>query len=91
MKILGLAVNKINNIYNENKKAIEKKESISDKDSIEISSIGKSLSSYSIDNNYMMSDKKLESIRRDIKNGTYSKSSTVVAKKIIDNIKGREI
>lgn len=91
MKIYGVGVNKVNNIYNENKKNIEKRKETLDRDSIEISSIGKSLSECSIDKNYIVSDEKVESIKKEIENGTYHKDTNLVAQKILDHINGRGI
>lgn len=91
MKINGAGVNKIVNLYNNNAKAVEKKETVKKSDTVEISSIGKSLSSYSVDGNFETSAEKLESIRKQISSGTYKSNSEMTAKKIIDIIKGREV
>lgn len=91
MKINGVSVNKVVNLYSSNKKVSEKSQVKVSKDTIQISSEGKSLSSLSVEGSYGNSPEKIESIRNKISQGTYRADSTLTAKKIIDSIKGRGI
>ncbi|HCW03413.1 MAG TPA: flagellar biosynthesis anti-sigma factor FlgM, partial [Clostridium sp.] len=82
---------KVINLYKTNKK-IEVKETRKDQgDSIEISSLGKSLSHMNLDENFQVSEKQIEQIRNEISNGTYNIDSKLVAEKMISFMKGREI
>ncbi|MBU3202942.1 flagellar biosynthesis anti-sigma factor FlgM [Clostridium algidicarnis] len=77
--------------YGENKKVNESNKSISKKDSIEISSTARSLSDMSIDNIDMIKDeKKVESIKLSVENGTYKVNSKDLADKMLKIMKGRE-
>ncbi|MCT8976143.1 flagellar biosynthesis anti-sigma factor FlgM [Clostridium sp. CX1] len=87
MKINGVNPSKIVNLYANNKKTIEKKEQVQQKDSIQISSVAKSLSSYSIDDKFINSKEKIERLKSEISNGTYNKDSKLVAAKILEEIK----
>lgn len=91
MKINGVGVNKIINLYNNNKKVAENNSVKNNKDRIEISSLGKSLSSLSVEENFENSTEKLEKIKNQISQGTYKADSTQTAKKMIDIIKGRGV
>lgn len=91
MKINGVGPSKIVNLYNNNKKVESKKEVEQKKDSLEISTAGKSLSTMSLDKNYVTSPEKLEEIKKSIAQGTYKPSSKQIADKMIDIIKGRDI
>jgi len=87
MKINGVNPSKLLNLYSKQAKNIEKKTEVSQKDSIEISSLGKNLSSYSLDDNFINSNEKIEAIKNQIANGTYSRDSKMVAAKILEEIK----
>lgn len=91
MKINGTSINKIVNIYSGNKKVNEKSTISNSKDTIQISSLGKSLSSLALDGNNDNSPEKIESLRNQISRGTYKADSSLTAKKMIDIIKGRGI
>ncbi|WP_125152123.1 flagellar biosynthesis anti-sigma factor FlgM [Clostridium rectalis] len=92
MKVNRTIPSKVLSLYGENKKSIQSKKvgEVKSKDSIQISSVGKSLSSYSIEDKFINSKEKLEKLKEAIKNGTYNRDSKVIAKKIIDCIKKRE-
>lgn len=92
MKINGISANKILNSYGDNKKRIETKEVKKEKssDTIQISSVGKSLSSYSIDEKCVNSKEKIEKLREEISKGTYNRDSKLVAKGLIDAMRNRE-
>lgn len=91
MKISGTGVNKIVNIYEKNNKKIEKTKEVVKKDLLEISKIGKSLSSFAVDDKKSISQEKLEKIKSEIANGTYKVDGKLVAQKMIDIMKGREV
>lgn len=91
MKISGTGINKIINIYEKNNKKIEKTKEVEKKDSLEISKIGKNLSSFAVDDKKSISQEKLEKIRNEIANGTYNVDGKLVAQKMIDIMKGREV
>lgn len=92
MKVNGISSNKILNSYGDNKKRIESKDIKKGKssDTIEISSLGKSLSSYSIDEKGVNSKEKVEKIRQEISKGTYNRDSRLIAQGLIDAIKNKE-
>ncbi|SFC60429.1 flagellar biosynthesis anti-sigma factor FlgM [Clostridium uliginosum] len=87
-----MSINRINaqtvaNIYNTNSnKVISKVNKKEETDRIEISSLGKSLKDYSLDNN-IDNTKKVEEIREKIVNGTYSVDAKLTARSILDSIK----
>jgi len=89
MKINGINPNKILNVYAKQVKNIEKKTEVQQKDSIQISSLGKNLSAYSLDDKFVNSNEKIEAIKNQIANGTYSVDSKLVAAKILEEIKGK--
>lgn len=89
MKINGVNPSKIVNLYSNQVKNVGKKTEISQKDSIQISSLGKNLSSYSLDDKFVNSNEKIETIRNEIANGTYSRDSKLVAAKILEEIKDK--
>lgn len=91
MKISGTGINKIINIYEKNNKKIEKTKEVVKKDSLEISKIGKNLSSFAVDDKKSISQEKLEKIRNEVANGTYKVDGKLVAQKMIDIMKGREV
>jgi negative regulator of flagellin synthesis FlgM len=91
MKINNVGVNKVINLYSNNKRVEEKNTVKSSKDTIEISSLGKSLSSFSVEDSFESSPEKIERLRKEVSQGTYKADSKLVAKKILDAIKGRGI
>jgi negative regulator of flagellin synthesis FlgM len=90
MKIDGVKNNVIN-FYKKNAVKTETVVATSKKDTIELSSAGKSLSALSLDDKLINSKEKIEAIRNEIKQGTYKMDSSLTAKKIIDIMKGRDI
>jgi len=88
MKINGINSSKPVNFYNKNNVEKSLKSETISKDSIHISSIGKSLSSYSLDDKLVNSKERVESIKKSIENGTYKVDTKLVAQKIIDNMDG---
>lgn len=91
MKVEGVNLNNVINIYKKVKNVEGKKVNNVSNDSVQISSIGKSLSNYSIETDLFKSDEKINALRNQISQGTYNKSSELTAKKMIDIIKGRSV
>lgn len=91
MKINGITPSKVISIYSVSKKEAVKETKNREGDKIEISSLGKSLSSLSLEGNLQCSDKRIEQLRNEISNGTYKPDSKLVAQKMINLIKGREV
>ena len=91
MKINGINMNKVTKIYNENKKVENKSLPKTKQDSLEISTLGKSLSEMHNDESFINSEKKIEAIKNQVSMGTYKADSTLIAKNIMDVIKGRGI
>lgn len=87
MKVNGINPNKVINLYSEHKKTIEKKDQVQKNDTVQISSLGKSLSSYSLDDKFINSNEKIEKLTNEVKNGTYNIDSKLVAAKIIEEMK----
>lgn len=87
MKVNGINPNKVINLYSEHKKSIEKKDQVQKNDTVQISSIGKSLSSYSLDDKFINSKEKIARLTNEVKNGTYNIDSKLVAAKIIEEMK----
>lgn len=86
MKINGVNPSKVVNLYAQNKKNVDKKEQVSKKDSIEISSLGKNLSTYSLDENFVNPKEKIEKLKNQVESGTYNIDSKSIAKKILENM-----
>lgn len=89
MKITGASVNKVINMYGRNKSEVSKSKEITKKDYIEISQLGKNLSTFSSDEPTGISSEKLERIRSEISKGTYKVDARLVAEKMVDAMKGR--
>lgn len=90
MKINGINNNNVINIYSRLNKnnSVKRIKKVQD-DSIQISSVGKSLSAYSIEEKFQASPKRLEEIRQKINNGTYNIDSKEIAKKMMELMKGK--
>lgn len=91
MKIDNIGTN--NKIYpfRENTKVYSKKQQNSKSDIIEISNAAKHLSSYVSCSSTQVSNKKVQEIKSQVENGTYNVDAKLVAQKMINIIKGREI
>lgn len=90
MKIDGVK-NNIVNFYKKNSVKTEQKVNMAKKDSIELSSAGKSLSALSLDAKAINSKEKIEAIKNQVNSGTYKMDSKLTAKKMMDVMKGRDI
>ncbi|MBC8062828.1 MAG: flagellar biosynthesis anti-sigma factor FlgM [Clostridiaceae bacterium] len=91
MKITGVSSNDYLCIHSDSKKIVAKNTVSEKQDRLEISTVGKSLSSYSTDGSFGVSEEKLQGIRRQVSDGTYNRDSKLVAQKLIDLMKGRTI
>ncbi|WP_026881224.1 flagellar biosynthesis anti-sigma factor FlgM [Clostridium akagii] len=95
MDVSGVGSSKIlklyNNSNNTNKAVKDSSTKIAKNDSLEISTLGKKLSAYSIDDNFNSSSAKIDAIKNDVKNGTYNIDSKLVAEKIYDQMKERGV
>jgi negative regulator of flagellin synthesis FlgM len=87
MKINGINPSKVINFYSEHKKSIEKKDQVQKNDTVQISSLGKSLSSYSLDDKFINSKEKIARLTNEVSNGTYNVDSKLVAAKIIEEMR----
>ncbi|MBY6815408.1 flagellar biosynthesis anti-sigma factor FlgM [Clostridium botulinum] len=90
MKVNGVGITNSINAYNANKKVTEKEEVKSLKDKIEISHLGKSLTTYSLDDKFLDEKERLDrinEIKDQIEKGTYKIDSKLVEKKLLNNIK----
>lgn len=84
--------NNIMKLYNDNKKVTKNENVNKVKDSLEISDLGKSLSALSVDTPSAIDNaEKIEKIRMEINRGTYKVNPQLIAKNMMDTIKGREI
>lgn len=90
MKINGISQTKAINVYNDYKKNVDKKDVKPKGDSIEISSLGKSLSAYSTQETCVNSKEKIEGIAQEISKGTYNRDSKLIAEKIMEQIQNRK-
>ncbi|SKA72725.1 anti-sigma-28 factor, FlgM family [Clostridium sp. USBA 49] len=90
MKINGLGINKGINSYKNNSKPVEKKSTNFTKDTVELSSLAKSLSSLKEEETFN-SNEKIEKLQREISKGTYKPNSKLIAKSIIENMKGKGV
>ncbi|WP_055668153.1 flagellar biosynthesis anti-sigma factor FlgM [Desnuesiella massiliensis] len=91
MNIKGVNASNVLKVYSDKKvKNTEVKAVKESKDSIEISALGKSLSGYNFDTPNVNNAEKLQRIREQVSNGTYKPNAQLVAKKMVDMIKGRE-
>jgi len=91
MKINNVNMNKVINLYSDNKKVEGKKTEVVKKDSIEISSMARSLSGIHTGETFGNSEAKIEELRKQVSQGTYKRDSSVIAKRMIDLIKEREV
>ena len=93
MNIKGIGTQNSINVYNINsRKNIQSTNSIQAKDTIEISSIGKTLNSYDASDIKIDNSEKVQMIKEKLANGTYKVDSKLTAQSIIKAIKeGKEI
>ncbi|EGO87766.1 flagellar biosynthesis anti-sigma factor FlgM [Clostridium botulinum C str. Stockholm] len=91
MKITGTSMNKVISIYEVNNKKMQKSEKVSLKDTIEVSKLGRELSSFDNEEVTSISSKRIEEIKSQIAKGTYNVDSKLIAKKMLENMKNQKI
>ena len=89
MKINPMNPNKVINLYSAQSKKVATPKVVKQSDSIEISSAGKNLSVYSLEDDFTASAKKIAQLKTQVENGTYNKSSKLIADKMFDTMKGK--
>lgn len=87
MKVNGISSSNIVNLYNVNKRNVDKKQDAKQNDSIQISRLGKNLSTYSLDDKYVDNTDKIKELKNKIENGTYRPDSRKIAQKMMQGIK----
>ncbi|MBK5240379.1 flagellar biosynthesis anti-sigma factor FlgM [Clostridium sp.] len=90
MKIDGVK-NNVVNFYKKSEAKTQPKTTAVKKDTIELSTAGKSLSALSLDGKIHNSKEKIEAIKNEVNKGTYKMDSALTAKKMMDIMKGRDI
>ncbi|KEI10689.1 flagellar biosynthesis anti-sigma factor FlgM [Clostridium botulinum C] len=90
MKITGTSMNKVISIYEVNNKKMQKSEKVSLKDTIEVSKLGRELSSFDNEEVTSISSKRIEEIKSQIAKGTYNVDSKLIAKKMLENMKNQK-
>ena len=89
MKIQGIGTN--NDIYTRytkvNKTASTESKIVKNEDTIEISELGKELSSFSIEDNNVDREAKIQELKEKIQNGTYEVDAKLTAKSMIDSMR----
>ena len=86
MNIKGIGMQCIANLYNKNSvKKTNNVEKVTNKDTIEISSLGKSLSNY--DSMNVDNRQKVQELKEKISNGTYDVNAKLTAQSILNSIK----
>ena len=90
MNINSIGPSKQIKLYSDSKVKITKGVNIEKTDSVQISKEGRNLSNTSIDKATKSSPQRIEEIKDQIAQGTYAPNATLIAKKMVDIIKGRE-
>ena len=90
MNIKGIGSNNIINLYSNVQKRQDNLVPKVKQDTIELSSLGRSLSSIDMEGYTINNDKKVERIKEEIEKGTYNIDARLTAQSILDAIKGRE-
>lgn len=89
MKIQGIGTN--NDIYTRytkvNKTASTESKIVKNEDTIEISELGKELSSFSIEDNNVDREAKIQELKEKIQNGTYEVDAKLTAQSMIDSMR----
>lgn len=91
MKIEKIGMYNTLNVYSSPKKGFEENVKKKSSDTAVFSQEGKSMSAISSEVDFDNSNNKVESIKNDLENGTYSVGARSVARKFMDIMKGRDI
>lgn len=86
MNVNGISSSKMISLYNVNKRNVEKKHDIKQNDSIQISHLGKNLSTYSLDDKFVNTTSKIKELKEKIENGTYKPDSKKIAQKMMESM-----
>lgn len=89
MKINGVSTNKILSSYGDNKKRIDMKEAENqkNKDSLQISTLGKSLINFSLDFKSISSTERIEKLKEEVEKGTYNVEGKLIAQGMLEEMK----
>lgn len=90
MNIKGVGSNNIINLYSNVQKKQENLIKEAKQDTIELSLLGRSLSSIDMESYTINNDKKIARIKEEVAKGTYNIDARLTAQGILDAIKGRE-
>lgn len=91
MKINGITSNIKINLYNKKRKTeVQNKNKAVSKDKIEISQLGKSLSQFSLQDEFILDKEKINSIKEKINNDKYDVNSRDIAKSLLETINRKE-
>lgn len=91
MKVNGISSSNIINLYNVNKRNVGKKNDVKQNDSIQISHLGKNLSTYSLDDKFANNADKIKELKDKIENGTYKPDSKKIAQKMVESMNERNL
>lgn len=92
MKINGTSGVKSIKDYNNNTEVFYKKKKIEKaEDSIQISTIGKNLTIYSVEEKFINSNDRVYKIKKQIEEGNYRIDSKSIAKKILESMKEKSL
>jgi negative regulator of flagellin synthesis FlgM len=91
MKIEKIGMYNTLNVYSSPKKGLDENIKKKSSDTAVFSQEGKSMSAISNEVGFDNNDNKIESIKNNLDNGTYSVEARAVAKRFIDIMKGRDI
>ncbi|OPJ60871.1 flagellar biosynthesis anti-sigma factor FlgM [Clostridium oryzae] len=91
MKIDGIGTNNIIELYTKNKTNNVKPKTNVGEDTIEISNVGRNLNTMSAGLKGDVSEAHIEKLREAVSSGTYKPDAKLVAQKMIDIIKGRDV
>lgn len=92
MDVKGIGSHNIINLYNKNNNKVVPKEAIKKSlDTIEISSLGKSLTDFSLEGLNIDNTSKIAELKGKIESGTYNVDARITAKSMINYIKENKI
>ncbi len=91
MNIKPVGSTNIIKIYNDNKKNLTTNKLEKKNDSLEISDLGKSLSNLALEIPNIDNTEKVEKIKNQITKGIYKPNPELIAKRMIDIMRGREL
>ena len=88
MNVKGIGSPNVVNLYSKNSvKKVEKSTEVTSKDRIELSELGKKLSSYDTNGVEVNNKERIDALRKSIENGTYDVDAKLTAESIMKAIK----